>query len=87
MGRKGIGALAGARPDYKTRKKTAVGLAKGALGRTPGESFLTTYARSRGGKQKLEEEQAARQESARDDLRERFRGRDTRGSILARLFG
>lgn len=88
MGRKGglspIADLTG--KALKKRKATGAGL-RATQGRQPGESFLGSFARSRGGREKLEQEQATRQEQARGRLRERFQGRDTRGSILERLFG
>lgn len=88
MGRKGgIGRLSGLTGKaLKQRKATGAGL-RATLKRNPGESFLGAFVRSRGGKEKLEQEQAERQEVARNQLRERFQGQDTRGSILARLFG
>lgn len=79
MGRKGaIGGLIGQGRDAKAaQRRKKMGPGSFLRGGSQGSDFLT----------QLRERQSAAQESARSGLRERFKGRDTRGSILSSLFG
>ena len=82
MGRKGgiaglMGKAAGKAGDKADKRRKKMGPGSFLRGGSPGGDFLT----------QLRDRQAAAQESARSGLRERFKGRDTRGSILSTLFG
>lgn len=82
MGRKGaigglMGKAAGQAGDKASKRRKKMGAGSFLRGRDPGSDFLA----------QLKQRQSAAQESARAGLRERFKGRDTRGSILSSLFG